>query len=193
MRGKESTRMLIENKWEKYDPERMRKLKTRLVTIILIFLWFVEFWAFSIMFKYSFYYQSPYSMGAIAATIITVLAFIIAFILLRRVDVEKVGWYFSAYMDKSLRWENMLNFMRNFLRENNYIYREKPHKVGNLKITYFEPVGKDFKIRLWFTNIGGTPIVEIGIGPENDSNKDEIGDLRRRISESFKKRFSGEM
>ncbi len=179
--------MLLRNEWEKYDPKKMRKEKALLVAIILVFLWFFEQWLFMLLIGDSeIMGMSPALLSAVIATIIVLGVLIVITLMLKRMDVQKDGWYFSAYQSKSLRWDDMVAFMREFLKQNGYIFEEELHRTGSLKITFFKPEGKDFKIRIWFTIIGGMPIVEMGIGPENETNRDEIEELKTKISNAFK-------
>ena len=179
--------MLIENKWEKYDVKKMKKVKGAILVLIMVFLWFIEFQISLFVFTAPFYGLSPTLASALVATISVLVVLFIAWIGLKRIDVNKKNWYFSAYMNKNLRWEDMVSFMWKTLKDNGYDFvQEESHRTATLRIMYFKLGGKDFKARLWFSTIGGTPVVEIGVGPENEVNKDEIRELRDKISAAFK-------
>ncbi len=169
---------LLRNEWELYNSKEMMKKKGALVGVVMVFLWYMEFILFSTLVDV-FY-------GALIATVIVVVVAVVSIILLKKIDVQKDGWYFAGYQRKGLKWEHMLSFMKWFLTENGYIFQVEEHRaVGSLKITFFNLQGKNFKIRLWYTVMGGTPIIEIGIGPRKEDNHEEIEKLKKEISKAF--------
>ncbi len=186
----EKFKMLPENRWVKYDAKKMRKKKGVGIAAILLILWWLEFQIFLFAIDSPIWGISPEILSAIFSTIIIVVAIVVIWAVLKRIDIQKDGWYFSAYRDKGLNWETLVSFIWAFLKENGYLFeQEKVHKTGTLKITYFDLKGKDFKIRLWFSTVNGVPVVEIGIGPENLNNREEIEKLREKISAAFKEKI----
>ncbi len=186
----EKFKMLPENRWERYDAKKMRKNKGAGVVAILLILWWLEFQMFLLAIDSPIGGMSPEILSAIFSTVIIAVAIVIIWVVLKRIDTQKDGWYFSAFRDKGLNWETLVSFIWAFLKENGYIFeQEKVHKTGTLKIAYFDLKGKDFKIRLWFSPVGGVPVMEIGIGPENLNNREEIEKLREKISAAFREKI----
>ena len=179
----EKLRMLLDNKWEKYDEKAMKKKKTIVVSGLLLFIWVM-------FFLLSYSTIENVTESAFCASGVLVLVVVIIAVKLRQMDQKKDGWYFSGLQDERLKREDILALIREFLTSKGYAFKEEEtHRTVTLWITYFTLPTTDFKMRLWFTKLGGVPVVEIGIGPETPLNKTTIENLRNDISKEFVKRY----
>lgn len=179
---------LITNKWEFYDEARMRRLKTAVVIPLSVILWFLMFMLVNIF--SSMAGVDDLLVKIIVSTIVflAVMAFIT--MKLRQMDREKRNWYFAAVNDNRVDREKTLSFIKDFLASRKYMFVEaSTHRTLTLWITYFDIQGADFKVRLWYSVIGGVPIVELGLGPETIINKKLLEQLRTEMSNEFSQRF----
>ena len=183
---------LIRNEWEFYDVKKMMKIKiTILLFILVVFggLFFVLSGVFlsSINEEYNTVFVK---LGISLALLIVIL--LVSFVKLKQMDMDKKGWYFSAFQDKRLKREDVLGFAKELLKENNILFEEEQTKrTITLWITIFNLLGKDFRIRVWFSKVDGVPILELGIGPESLINKGEIEKFKRILSDGVRKRYEG--
>ncbi len=144
----------------------MLKLKLTLGTILFLIMWGALLFVFYTLTK------DLYN-SIIYATISVIIVGIGIALKLKQMDREKDGWYFSGVQDNRLKREEVLALLREFLRSKGYEFvEEETHRTMTLWITYFTISSADFKLRLWFTKLGGVPVAEIGIGPETPANKD---------------------
>ncbi len=179
----ERMRMLLENRWELYDEKKMRKKKILIVGFLLLFV-------YAMWFFFMYMILRELLASVVCASGILLLFVLIIFLKVRQMDRKKDGWYFSAYQDKRLRREDVLELVGDFLSSGGYAFKkEETHRTMTLWITYFALPTLDFKLRVWFSKVGGLPMVEIGIGPETESNRDLIREFRDGISREFIKRY----
>ena len=175
--------MLLKNKWEKYDAEKMRKKKAIIVSVLFAIIWFLLLLLFYMVFR-------DVKESAGLSTVFLVVIGAVIFIKLKQMDAEKNGWYFSALQDRHLKREEVLGILRDFLKSHGYAFHEEEtHRTVTLWITYFTIPAVDFRLRLWFTTLNGIPVAEVGIGPETPPNRELLKELRDEISSEFIKRY----
>ncbi len=179
----EKIRMLLENKWERYDEKKMRRMKILIGIFAFLFIYIMLF-----IMVYSFSHN--YITSALWAAGLLPIVVLIFYLKLRQMDQKKDGWYFSGLQDERLKREDILELIRKFLDSKGYVFHEEEtHRTATLWITYFTLPTTDFKLRLWFSKLGGVPTAEVGIGPESPVNKELLEELRKEISEEFVKRY----
>jgi len=172
---------LVRNQWEFYDVKRMRKLKAALIGPLLVIIWIL--FVFLVWLVASFIGYTDFTVILILGTVITVIVMLVVLVNLKKMDKDKKDWYFSAHQDKRLNREWLLAMLSDFIRRNGYMFTEATtNRSMTLWITYFDIAGADFKVRLWFSTIAGTPVAEFGIGPETIINRKRIEELRTKMS-----------
>lgn len=179
---------LVTNKWEFYDIVKMRRKKALVIVLMAGVLWVLFFILVNLFATLAGYGDL---MVVLVVTTIVFLAVMAGITLkINQMDREKRDWYFAAVCDARLDREKVLSFMKEFLGRRKYAFVEaSTHRTMTLWITYFDIAGADFKMRLWFSVIGGTPIVEVGFGPETVINKKLLELLRTEMSADFDSRF----
>ena len=179
---------LITNKWEFYDVVKMRRKKLMVIVPLAAILWFMFFMLVNLFASLAGYDDIPVKL--LVSTIIFLVVMAIVMLKIGQMDRDKLGWYFAAVDDQRLDREQVLGFIKGFLEKRRYTFVEaSTHRTMTLWITYFDIPGTDFKLRLWYSMIGGVPVVEIGFGPETLLNKKLLEQLRTEMSADFGLRF----
>lgn len=183
-----SINSLITNKWEFYDVAKMRRMKMAIIIPLVVILWLLMFMLVNLFSSLAGY--DNLMVKLMVSTMILLVVMAIVTMKINQMDREKRDWYFAAVNDARLNREQILEFIKDFLARRKYVFIEaSTRRSMTLWITYFDVQSADFKARLWFSVIGGVPMVEIGFGPETMINKKLLEQLRTEMSGEFATRF----
>lgn len=183
---------LLSNEWERYDHKKMFKLKMVIVVPLLALVYFLLLYVNYLILSYVLP-SVTCAMTAIITAVIFIFIVVLIVVKLKQMDVDKMDWYFSCLKDSRLDREECIGMMKELLVRHKFNFvDQETHRTITLFITNFEIAGADFKSRVWFTVIGGEPMVEIGFGPETMINKNQLLQLRTEMSNAFMARFSSQ-
>ncbi len=179
---------IFQNKWELFDEEKARR---RIVIGLLLLVVIIPFtFILALIIQVTLRWTELWELSTEQLLQLTLLFWLIAVgytgYITKRTHIDRRGWYFSAFYDNEADQDRILNLLRKVLSENNFPNSKEDSNLSrDLDITYFVLPTTEERVRLWYSKIFKPPVAEIGVGPENPSNRLLVERLKETISKEL--------